>query len=159
MAFGCTRATETCLVPLCQILTLGNALQPEKWPLLGRMLAPKVQILIDEILQTRPYGHLQGWFLIFYFCHVHEKSNYGYTSSGGWTFREFVDFRLYRYIYICIYVYIYISPDDHPRPLKTHYLNNFEGLLGVPGPFRHAEDHCVKFSPWETPYNPRYDHF
>ena len=23
---------------------------------------------------------------------MHEKSNYGYTSSGGWTFCELVDF-------------------------------------------------------------------
>ena len=33
-----------------------------------------------------------------------DKSKYGYTIYGGWTFCEFVDFR----IFICVYIYIYI---------------------------------------------------
>ena len=57
------------------------------------MLAPKGQIVIDEILRSRTYGHLQGSFLVFCYYHVHERSIYGYTSSGGWTFCEIVDFR------------------------------------------------------------------
>ena len=28
-------------------------------------------------------------------CHVHDKSNYGYISSGGWTFWKFVDLRIF----------------------------------------------------------------
>ena len=46
-----------------------------------------------------------------------------------------------------------------PQPLKTFDFNNSGGLLGVPGPFRHAWDHCVKLSLWETPYSPTNDHF
>ena len=38
-------------------------------------------------------------------------------------------------------------------------LNNFEGLLGEPGPGRHAEFHGVKFSLLETAWSPRYDYF
>ena len=30
------------------------------------------------------------------------------------------------------------SPDDPHRRLKTNVFYNFEGLLGVPGPLRHA---------------------
>ena len=62
---------------------------------LGPMLCAKVQILIDEIFLTWPYGDLQGWFLVFYYWISYEKSESGYTSSGGWTFCEFVDFRLF----------------------------------------------------------------
>ena len=43
-----------------QILTLEDVLQPEKLPLLGPMLLPDVQILIEGIFLTWPYGHLQG---------------------------------------------------------------------------------------------------
>ena len=46
-----------------------------------------------------------------------------------------------------------------PQPLKTPYFNNPGSLLGVPGPLRHAQYHCVKFSLWETPYSPCQDHF
>ena len=37
-------------------------------------------------------GHLQGWFLVLYYCHVYETSNHGYTISRGWAFCEFADF-------------------------------------------------------------------
>ena len=59
------------------------------------MLPPKVQILIVEIFQTRPYGHLQGWFLVFYYWIGHGKSSHGYITSEGWTFCEFADFQLF----------------------------------------------------------------
>ena len=36
---------------------------------------------------------------------------------------------------------MYIPPEDLARPLVTHYLNNFRGLFGVPGPLRHALYH------------------
>ena len=77
------------------------------------MLALKVYILIDEILRSRATGHLQGWFLVFYYCHAHEKWTYGYTSSGGWTFCEFADFQLFFNFWstfddISTYVLIYI---------------------------------------------------
>ena len=49
------------------------------------MLELEVQILIDEILLTRPYGHLQGGFLVFYYCHDNEKSNNVVAKSlQGW---------------------------------------------------------------------------
>ena len=50
-------------------------------------------------------------------------------------------------------------PGTLPRPLKNIILNNFGGLLGVPGPRRHAYYHCVKFALWETPYSSKNDHF
>jgi hypothetical protein len=62
---------------------------------LGPILFAKVSILIDEILLTWPYGHLQNCFLVFYYWIGYEKSESGYTSSGGWTFCKFVDFRLF----------------------------------------------------------------
>ena len=30
-----------------------------------------------------------------YYCHVSEKSEFGYTAHGGWTFWEFVDFGIF----------------------------------------------------------------
>ena len=78
-----------------QILALGDALGPELWQFLCPRLPPNVQILIDEIFLTWPYGHLQAWFLVFYYWISYEKSNDGYSSSGGWTFCKFVDFRLF----------------------------------------------------------------
>ena len=60
---------------------------------LGPMLSAKVRILIDQIFLTRPYGHLRGWFLVVYYWISYEKSESGYTTSGGWTFCKFVDFR------------------------------------------------------------------
>ena len=65
---------------------------------------------------------------------------------------------IYVFIYVCVYIYI-IPLDDSPRPIQTHYFNSFRGLLGVQGPLRHAEYHCVKFSLWEAPYSPRNDRF
>ena len=58
-------------------------------------VATKVQILIDETFLTWPYGHLQGWFLVFDYWISQEKSNDGDTASGRWTFCKFVDFRLF----------------------------------------------------------------
>ena len=78
-----------------QILTLGDALGSELWPLLCPMLPPNVQILSDDIFLTWPHGHHQSWFLVFYYWISHEKSNDVYIASGGWTFCEFVDFQLY----------------------------------------------------------------
>ena len=65
------------LGPLCQIIILGNGLQPAKWTLLGPMLLAKVSILVDEILLALPPAHLPSWCLVFCYYHVHEKSNSG----------------------------------------------------------------------------------
>ena len=35
---------------------------------------------------------------------MHEKSEFGYTTYGGWTFCEFVDFQTFIYVYIYIYL-------------------------------------------------------
>ena len=94
-AFWVYQTFDTCLISLCRILTLGNALQPKKWSLLDPMLAPKVQVLINDVLLFQPYGNFLSWFLVFYSWHVYQKSNYGYTSSEGWTYCEFVDYRLF----------------------------------------------------------------
>ena len=32
-------------------------------------------------------------FFVFYYCLVDDKSGFGYTTYGGWTFGEFIDFR------------------------------------------------------------------
>ena len=45
--------------------------------ILGPMLPPNLQLLIDEIFLTWPFGHLQDWFLVFYYWISHEKSNDG----------------------------------------------------------------------------------
>ena len=58
-------------------------------------VSPTLYFLIDEILLTRPPGHFQSCFLVFYYCHVGEKSEFVYTTSGGWTFCDFVDFELF----------------------------------------------------------------
>ena len=73
----------------------GDALGPELWQFVCPMLRPNVQILFDEIFLTWPYGHLRAWFLVFYYWINYEKSNDGYTSSGGWSFCKFVDFQLF----------------------------------------------------------------
>ena len=53
---------------------------------------------VNSYWWNSPLGRmLQGWFLVFYYCHVHKTANYGYTSSGAWTFCEFVDVRLFIY--------------------------------------------------------------
>ena len=44
--------------------------------------------VIDEILLTPLPGHLQSWFLVFHYCHVHEKSDFGYATYGAFTFWE-----------------------------------------------------------------------
>ena len=54
--------------------------------------------------------------LVVYYCHVHETSNYGYTTSGGWTFCVFVDFRVF--IYLSCYTPLWRS--------------DFSSLRGIP---------------------------
>ena len=78
-AFGCTRRLETCLISLCQILTSGNALQPELWQFwayIFQLMSPTLYFLIDAILLTRPQGHPHSWFLVFYSSHVVEKCEF-----------------------------------------------------------------------------------
>ena len=96
------------------------------------MLAPKVQMRTDEILLTRPYGHLQGRFLVFYTCHVHQKSEFVYTSSGGSTFCECVDFRLFVHIYI--YMYLGELPLSPYPPLPVTFLPYPSLLYPPPSP-------------------------
>ena len=44
----------------------------------------------------------------------------------------------FMYLYVYIYIYTCILPGGPPRPLKAHYFNDFDCLLGVPRPLRHA---------------------
>ena len=52
--FGCAGALETWYKPMCQILTLGDALGPELRQLLGFMLA-LIFIILDILKYMRVY--------------------------------------------------------------------------------------------------------
>ena len=78
--FRCTGPLETCLVPSSQILTLGNALQLELCPFFNFYFSATLYSLINEILLSRAPGHIQSCFGLFYYYHVGEKSESGYTT-------------------------------------------------------------------------------
>ena len=39
-------------------------------------MSPTLYFLIDEIVLTRYPSHLQSWFVVSYYCHVHKKSEF-----------------------------------------------------------------------------------
>ena len=64
--------TETCSMALCQILTLGNALQPEVWPFLNLMLALKFLILDILMVYEDIWGYKRAYGSIRRYMGVYE---------------------------------------------------------------------------------------
>ena len=66
---------------------------------------PTCKSLLMKVLQLGRMAISGGWFLVFYYCISYEKSESGYTCSGGWTFCKFVDFSIiYEVRLSCIWV-------------------------------------------------------
>ena len=56
--------TETCLIALCQIITFGNALQPELWPFLDPMLA-LIFMILDILRCMRVYDGISRYLEVY----------------------------------------------------------------------------------------------
>ena len=92
MPFGCIGPLKTCLLARCQILTLGNALQPEIWPFVTSIFSPMSPIKFFSYRVSGPRS--PGLVLVLYYCHVGEKSDLGFTTYGGGIFGK-TQFYLY----------------------------------------------------------------